>query len=117
MSRKRECKKDSRKWYTGSMGKRRQEEFYYHAAIYLDEDLAGKVFQTLNTLINSVDYNLSVYRCLEPESHAYCVVVIGERPNETLDKEIIGHLISTGEMVALAPGVLQHLLGRRPDMN
>src|SRR5436305_202731 len=99
------------------MAKKPQEKFYYHAAIYLDEDLAGKVFQILDTLLNSADYNLSVYRCLEPESHAFCVVVIGERPNETLDSEITGHLISTGEMVELAPGVLQYLLGRRPDMN
>jgi hypothetical protein len=99
------------------MGTANQEGFYYHAAVYTDFDLAGEVFQALDTLIKSADYNLSVYRCLDPESQDYVVVVIGERPSRTLDLNIIEHLASTGEMVTLNAELLQSLLGRRPDMN
>jgi hypothetical protein len=99
------------------MDKPHNEGFYYHAAAYEDFDLAGEVYRALDTLLHSSDYNLSVYRCLEPESQEYVVVVIGERPSRSLDLKIVEHLVSTGEMVTLNAELLQNLLGRRPDMN
>jgi hypothetical protein len=97
------------------MDKPHNEGFYYHAAVYVNFDLAGEVFQALDTLIQSADYNLSVYRCLDPDSQAYCVVVIGERPSKVLDKAIIEHLAGTGELATLSAEVLRDLLARRPE--
>ena len=43
--------------------------------------------------------------------------MIGERPSETIDRLIVEHLISTGELIELTDEVLRTLLARRPDMN
>ncbi len=99
------------------MGTKPNERFYYHAAVYKDFDLAGEVYKELDRLAKADQYNLSVYRCLDPESQDYVVIVIGERPSRTLDRKIVEHLASTGELVTLNEELLQSLLGRRPDMN
>jgi hypothetical protein len=99
------------------MRKTGKEGFYYHAAAYTDIELAGEVYHALNKVLHAADYNLSVFRTQEPETHVYIVVVIGERPSQTVDQIIVEHLMRTGEMVELPPDVLQMLLARRPDMN
>jgi hypothetical protein len=78
------------------MGKTEQDGFYYHAAAYKDVELAGEVYHALNKVLHAADYNLSVYRTQEPETQIYIVVVIGERPSQTVDQIIVEHLMSTG---------------------
>jgi hypothetical protein len=98
------------------MGRRRKQEFYYHAAAYKDKALSDRVYQELDSLIMSTDYDLSIHRYLIPAPRLYCVVVIGEEPSEALDKKIFIHLDSTGTMIGMPPDILRDFL-RQTHMN
>lgn len=86
-----------------------QLAIYYDASVFPDELLSGKAHKQLTTLIFSHECTLSVYR-LRMNSSWY-VIVIGERPMQSLCESIHG-ILKRGRSVQLEEELLLYLLQR-----
>jgi hypothetical protein len=82
---------------------------YYDAAVFADELLSGKAHKQLTTLIFSHECTLSVYRL--KMNHSWYVIVIGEKPMQSLCESIHG-ILKRGRGVQLEDELLLYLLER-----
>lgn len=85
---------------------------YHRAARYPDDTTSKGPYDETQQLLHDTPCNLSVYRLRLGEDFKYHVVVLGNPPPEELHRRI-EDILSTGEQVTLAPGVIEFLIIRR----
>ena len=92
------------------------ENPYYLASRFPNEQIAGEVYFPLQQFIYEVkdECDLSVYRFKSQHEGKWYVVVIGEKPPESLHVEIEARL-TNGTLVTLDKDVLTYLMERRNE--
>jgi hypothetical protein len=89
---------------------------YYQAARFQSKQKAGAVYFSLQQFIYEVkdDCDLSVYRFKEQHKSTWYVVVVGEKPPESIHVAIEAQL-TNGTLVTLDADVLTYLMKRRSE--
>ena len=89
---------------------------YYLAARFQNEQRAGAVYFPLQQYIFTVkdDCDLSVFRFKSTRNNTWYVVVVGEKPPDSVHVTIEARL-TNGTLTTLDADVLTYLMGRRSE--
>src|ERR1700726_1992916 len=90
-------------------------EPYYLAAEFLNERPSKRAYdRAQETIYHAPPCDLSVFRFLVPSRHTWLVTVIGEKPEEPLERRLRS-ILAAGVPTTVPPDILQLLQARRAE--